>query len=220
MTTYSAHVEIITERPVTEEALDAIFDALHHTHSGAVAGGDHRLSATISIDALDIGQAALLAEIAVRTAALPTRTRIKEVVRLEVMTDEEFDAYLNRPTLPDLVSGAESGEILGVSRQRLHQLHLQHPDFPKPLYQLRVGPLWDRAAIEAFDSTWTRKSGRPVLAVLVDDVAPAKKSRKAVRIPAELLDKSTGATFVRVSRGDKTSVRRSGTAAVARAKKS
>lgn len=45
---------------------------------------------------------------------------------------------------------APAAEELGVTRQRLHQLHRDHPDFPDPLYQLRTGPLWARAAVTTF----------------------------------------------------------------------
>ncbi|MGH3504514.1 MAG: hypothetical protein ACRDQA_26985 [Nocardioidaceae bacterium] len=73
------------------------------------------------------------------------------------MLDEE----LSRPNRPDLVSGPETADILGVSQQRVHQLTAAHPEFPRPLYELRAGKLWDRRAIEQFAAEWERKPGRP-----------------------------------------------------------
>jgi predicted DNA-binding transcriptional regulator AlpA len=88
---------------------------------------------------------------------LPTRP----VTRIEVVREDIRDAELKRPTLPELVSGPEAAEILGVSRQRVHQLAHQHPDFPAPTYRLGVGSLWFRAAVERFTRDWERKPGRP-----------------------------------------------------------
>lgn len=48
-----------------------------------------------------------------------------------------------------MVAGPEIGELLGVSRQRVHQLQAT-PAFPAPLVQLRTGPVWDRRAVEAY----------------------------------------------------------------------
>jgi hypothetical protein len=60
----------------------------------------------------------------------------------------------------DLAGTAEAREILGVSRQRLHEL-AERPDFPAPKAVLTAGKLWDRADIEEFNRTWDRRPGRP-----------------------------------------------------------
>lgn len=75
------------------------------------------------------------------------------VVRVEAVREEVLAEELERPTLPPLVSGPEAAEILGVTRQRLHQLAMSSR-FPKPLYELGAGKLWHRAAIERFAETW------------------------------------------------------------------
>jgi hypothetical protein len=82
-------------------------------------------------------------------------------IEIQVMPEAAFAARALAPTVPEIVSAVEAAEILGVSRQRVHQLEDKHPRFPAPLYRLRTGPLWTRAAIEWFDSTWERKPGRP-----------------------------------------------------------
>lgn len=84
---------------------------------------------------------------------------------VEVLPEETFAARAQAPTVPEIVSAVEAAEILGVSRQRVHQLQDKHPQFPAPLYQLRTGALWTRSAIEWFDSIWERKSGRPAKVV-------------------------------------------------------
>jgi hypothetical protein len=68
---------------------------------------------------------------------------------------------LQRPNLPQVVSGPEAGEILGVSKQRVHQLAATNADSPQPLYEVAAGRLWDRAAVEEFATRWTRRAGRP-----------------------------------------------------------
>lgn len=61
----------------------------------------------------------------------------------------------------ELAGASEVAEILGVVRQRVSQLANSHPDFPAPLAELHSGPVYDAAAIRAFNETWTRKAGRP-----------------------------------------------------------
>ena len=46
-----------------------------------------------------------------------------------------------------LVGATEIAEILGVSRQRVHQLAAS-PDFPRPEVELSAGKVWSREAIE------------------------------------------------------------------------
>lgn len=80
---------------------------------------------------------------------------------LEVLDEDLYDSRATAPTVPELVSAVEAAELLGVSRQRIHQLHNEHKEFPEPLYRLRTGPLWTREAIEWFAGHWDRAPGRP-----------------------------------------------------------
>lgn len=54
-----------------------------------------------------------------------------------------------------LVGAAEVADMLGVSRQRVHQLAVQL-GFPEPVVTLAAGKIWERAAIEA----WLKTTGR------------------------------------------------------------
>ena len=49
----------------------------------------------------------------------------------------------------------EIGALLGVSRQRAHQLANSY-GFPEPVARLAQGPVWETDAIES----WARESGR------------------------------------------------------------
>ena len=54
-----------------------------------------------------------------------------------------------------LVGVAEIADLLGVSKQRVHQL-IQTESFPKPEANLSAGLIWRRDEIEK----WARKTGR------------------------------------------------------------
>ena len=55
-----------------------------------------------------------------------------------------------------LVGLTEIAEMLGVSRQRVHQISQEDPTFPKPDAVLSAGLIWKRKAIE----NWARRTGR------------------------------------------------------------
>ncbi|MDP1794290.1 MAG: hypothetical protein Q8K63_09160 [Acidimicrobiales bacterium] len=56
----------------------------------------------------------------------------------------------------ELVGVGEVAEILGVSRQRVHQLKAAHADFPEPLGRLRAGYIWRKQDIVR----WAKQTGR------------------------------------------------------------
>ena len=58
------------------------------------------------------------------------------------------------------MSAAEIADLLGVRRQRVHQLRSTR-GFPAPLAELRGGAVWDARAIRRFLDTWERRPGRP-----------------------------------------------------------
>ncbi|MCW2545381.1 MAG: phage transcriptional regulator, AlpA [Frankiales bacterium] len=51
-----------------------------------------------------------------------------------------------------LVGAAEMAALLGVSRQRAHQLAAR-PDFPEPVAKLSMGRIWERDAV----AEWMRR---------------------------------------------------------------
>jgi hypothetical protein len=79
---------------------------------------------------------------------------------VEVITEAELFRRAGEPTMPELMSAAEIGQELGVSRQRVHKLRSM-PEFPAPLAELRGGAVWDAAAVRKFAVRWERKPGRP-----------------------------------------------------------
>lgn len=92
---------------------------------------------------------------------LTAQGRTGYVAAGHVMTEGLAEEEALRPDTPELLSTPDVAEVLGVSRQRVHQLHTERGDFPAPYARLGSGPIWARPAIEAFDRAWTRKPGRP-----------------------------------------------------------
>lgn len=141
-------------------AVEGLMDLLAD-YDGIVSGGPEWDSwdASVGVEADSAAEATSAGAGVILERAEKAGLPIWPVVRLEVIDEEALNEV---PTgLPDLVSGPEVGRILGVNRQRVHQLAHQHSQFPKPLYQLGVGSLWDRHAIERFAQQWERKPGRP-----------------------------------------------------------
>jgi predicted DNA-binding transcriptional regulator AlpA len=62
-----------------------------------------------------------------------------------------------RPMTQDLIGVAEVAEILGVSRQRVHQLVQSEADFPKPEAVISAGRIWLRPAIEEWAGQHPRR---------------------------------------------------------------
>ncbi|HEY1973089.1 MAG TPA: hypothetical protein VGH89_34415 [Pseudonocardia sp.] len=80
---------------------------------------------------------------------------------VRMVAPEVYAAEMLRPDTPELLAATDMAEILGVSRQRVHQLSTDHPAFPEPYVRLGSGPIWTRPAIDHFNLVWERKPGRP-----------------------------------------------------------
>lgn len=165
MSDYSVHVEARAPEdaePIREalDPTDRLMDLLAD-HHGVCGADDRSWSVTLSVEGEDPRAACergteLIIELAAQ-AGLPAWP----LVRVEAVRGDVLDEDLTRPSIPALVSGPEAAQILGVSKQRVHQLAATHADFPRPLYELAAGKLWDRAAMERFAEEWDRRPGRP-----------------------------------------------------------
>lgn len=134
------------------------------------------------------------------------------VVGIEAITVKEADGRLAEPTIPELVGASEAADILRVSRQRIHQLHTANAAFPEPVVEVRMGPLWTRASVEAFERAWTRKPGRPAGAVTAKSIAARPvAARKSTKNNIEQSQTAVRGTKVeRAAVSGKTTGRRSG----------
>jgi len=80
------------------------------------------------------------------------------IVAAEAITKAEDRRRARTSPGAGLVGVAEVAEMLGVTRQRVGQLRGR---LPEPLATLRAGPVWERSAIEEFETAWVRSPGRP-----------------------------------------------------------
>jgi predicted DNA-binding transcriptional regulator AlpA len=77
------------------------------------------------------------------------------------LVGDRQDFIYNQPVPEDLVSVPEIAMMLGVSRQRVHQLIQAYEDFPEPVAELAVGRIWNRSDIEQWIASHPRRTGRP-----------------------------------------------------------
>jgi hypothetical protein len=130
--------------------------------NASVAGHGQDVGVTLTVSAAGDPGAALSAGLAVAAAALHRHgIEVEAWVAGEAATTAEADRRLAEPPLPEIVSAVEAAQILGVSRQRVHQLVAEHPGFPPPLVRLGAGPIWLAPTIRAFAASWERRPGRP-----------------------------------------------------------
>lgn len=155
-----SHHDVDRGGSVVLDRLGELTASLEEVH-GVVAGDARGWSATVTVDAADLDTAQTVAVERVVAAARACELPTDPLVRVEVVREDVRDAELERPVLPELVSGPEAAAILGVSKQRVHQLAAAHPNFPTPLYEVAAGKLWARSAIDAFAEQWARRPGRP-----------------------------------------------------------
>jgi hypothetical protein len=64
----------------------------------------------------------------------------------------------DRRTFPEIVGVYEAAVIMGLSKQRVHQL-MENPKFPLPVARLKCGPVFLAQEIEAFHATRNRVPG-------------------------------------------------------------
>ncbi len=58
----------------------------------------------------------------------------------------------------------ELAEMLGVSRQRVHQLATE-PSFPAPIAHLKCGRIWDLLQVAQWHAAWVLRRGTYVVDV-------------------------------------------------------
>lgn len=149
-------------RDFVDDGVDELLEILQRETEGPVVGGTEsgvslRFSLVYGPEPLlaDVGtDAEKIARRAVQSIGLDLHLEA-----LEVQTDAHLDRELATPNFPELVGLSEIGEMLGVSKQRVGQLR-EREDFPKPVAELRSGPVWSRPMLGHFLEGWQRRGGR------------------------------------------------------------
>ncbi|MGH3843044.1 MAG: hypothetical protein ACRDS0_16595 [Pseudonocardiaceae bacterium] len=159
MTSWIAQVTVATPAPLMEHeliTLDGIAEQRDATVANRADGPGFTL--TIGLDERDTTAAARTAARFVH--AVLGKAATGQVIDFRVCTPEQFETEALRPDFPPLASAADAAEILGVSRQRVHQLAASNTRFPAPVARVGTGPLWTVPAIEHFARIWERRPGR------------------------------------------------------------
>lgn len=158
---WTVRVVVATPGPVSDTVLDRLAD-LADGYDATIARHRDGLGVVMTFDVND--DAAVDAAISARTLALNVVNAVsaaEDVVDLRVCTPELYEAEALRPDTPELLAASDVGAVLGVSRQRVHQLATENAQFPAPYLRLGSGPIWTRPAIEHFAARWDRRPGRP-----------------------------------------------------------
>lgn len=160
MSEWVVRMDVETRVPLKEEVLVALSEAAEE-RDGSVSNRADGPGYTVTID-VEADSPLAAASDGARFALTELGADLRaQVVDLRVTTPERFEAEALRPDFPPLASAADAAEILGVSRQRVHQLAASNTRFPAPVARVGTGPLWAVPAIEHFASVWDRRPGRP-----------------------------------------------------------
>jgi len=163
MKEWSVGLEFTGQRgPIDPDVLFDLIEALEDYHAGAssLSPDGTRIGVDLWVEAPSLRSALATSERAVLQALATVGLAGMSLSAADVKPWAELEAELARPSYPVLVGVAELAELLGVSKQRVSELAAK-AKFPKPLAQLKGGPVWDRASIGNFLQTWQRKPGRP-----------------------------------------------------------
>ncbi len=139
----------------TDKRLVMFSRVLEHAYEGAASGDESHWSARVTIrqDAAvrTAAQAATAAERYVRDAAGQVGLPDWPITQTDV--------------IPEMLGSKDAAALLGVSRQRLHELR-SSGRFPVPAAELGNSPVWLRSALDDFIARWRRQPGpRPTRSV-------------------------------------------------------
>lgn len=161
---WTVRVVMATRSDVPDTVLDAMADAAEQRDTTVARRGDEPgVAVTIDLEVDDPTEAARWAVDYVRQLAHQVdghEPAMLTLVDLRVCEPDIAEGDAFRPDTPELLASTDVAEVLGVSRQRVHQLAAEHPQFPAPYARLGSGPIWTRPVIDRFAS-WSRRPGRP-----------------------------------------------------------
>lgn len=119
MTQFNVVLETTLKVTMSDEVVDEVMEGLAD-HAGVIGrNGRGRLELVMTVPAAGLRQAATTG-LAVAEAALG---RHGEVASFEVMTTREYDARADAvevPEVPELLSLSQTAELLGITRQAVH----------------------------------------------------------------------------------------------------
>jgi hypothetical protein len=140
--------------PLDRSTILFVRDAVHKL--GILVHFDRNsLTIKLTVQADSAAEAAQTAMERVRSVFPPSVPL--QPVRLYI---DEVGSPSEQPSEQDLLGIAELAMMLDVTKQRASDL-ARNPDFPRPLQELKAGPVWARSSIARYLKTWDRRPGRP-----------------------------------------------------------
>jgi len=152
---WRVRADAVGTQPLDPRVVMLIRDALHRL-GVQVTFDRYGLTIRVTVEASSPHEAAQKAMDLVR-GALPD-PRILMPVRLEVA--EELASAPSPSGAAEIIGIAELATMLLVTKQRASEL-AKSPEFPRPLAILKAGPVWTRASVARYLTTWQRRPGRP-----------------------------------------------------------
>jgi FtsZ-interacting cell division protein YlmF len=108
----------------------------------------------------------------------------------------------------DLVGAAEIAQLMGVARQRVHELARVHLDFPEPVAELSAGRIWQKSEIEAWMASRERPERRLDVKHIAGIAVLSPIAFSDMQTVGDLLRKSDDAFVVELRRVDVVQMRR------------
>ncbi len=139
MREWQVHLEVPGTVPYDSFNVDDILDRLTRWHASLSCGG-HELGVTMTVQAPSPAEALAKGLRIVKRAAptaMTTHLLNAEVRPMEFAAD------------PDYLGVSELMEFFHVAPVRLAQM-IDEPSFPKPLAQVRSGPVWKLSSIQRY----------------------------------------------------------------------
>lgn len=158
--TWFIDVDLAIDGPLSDDTLDTLMEAVEPLYgSVSLSGSGKAVGLSLAVEARDYWQALERGKsfLAGTIADVLNHPVVRSFRVLDEPTREKENT---RPQFPELISVPDIADLLGVTRQAARK-HTLKADFPEPLLTPRTGPLWARAAVEAWNENVQRKPGRP-----------------------------------------------------------
>ena len=141
------------------EMLDQMLSKAYRGRATGTAKG-WLASVSVQADAVvhNLEQAAFLGKTLVEGANRQVSLPAAALVSQQVVLADVFHAQLETLSVMESLGTAEVCGVLGITRQRLHQLR-QSGRFPEPDRELTATPIWMRSTLRDFTIGWRRTPG-------------------------------------------------------------
>lgn len=170
----------------SDELVDELIDAVDPLNGTLAVGPGPALGVSLVVDAASAWQVAETVR-AFLEKDLAQLVPGPEVTSLRILDEATRTAENEAPRFPELAAVPDIADMLGVSRQQAHRL-TNREGFPTPALTPRTGPLWVRAAVEAWNERTERHKGRPAKAAVEASVTETEDIYESLEALKEQLD--------------------------------